>query len=222
VGHRAHGLLDRRARVHPVLVVEVDRLDAEALQAPVARGAHVLRPPVNGAHPRIVAAHDAELGGDDGLVAPAAERASDQLLVGGRAVHVGGVEEIDAEVEPALDGRDRLAVVVRAVELRHPRAAETDGGDGGAEASELSSWDRHRTIIECGTSPGKAAIAASPMARAPRLSHVDRRGHARMVDVSPKPVTRREAVARGEVRLRPDTLALIAAGTLPKGHVLGV
>jgi len=43
-----------------------------------------------------------------------------------------------------------------------------------------------------------------------------------MVDVSGKPVTRREAVARGEVTMRPETLARIAAGTLPKGDVLAV
>jgi cyclic pyranopterin phosphate synthase len=55
-----------------------------------------------------------------------------------------------------------------------------------------------------------------------RLTHLDRRGRARMVDVSPKPVTRREAVARGEVTMRPETLARIAAGTLPKGDVLAV
>ncbi len=60
------------------------------------------------------------------------------------------------------------------------------------------------------------------MARARRLSHVDRRGRARMVDVSPKPVTRREAVARGEVRMRGATLAQIAAGALPKGDALAV
>ena len=42
-----------------------------------------------------------------------------------------------------------------------------------------------------------------------------------MVDVSSKRVTAREAVARGEVTMRPDTLARIAAGTLPKGDVLG-
>jgi cyclic pyranopterin phosphate synthase len=42
-----------------------------------------------------------------------------------------------------------------------------------------------------------------------------------MVDVTPKPVTRREAVARGEVTMRPETLSLIAAGDLPKGDVLG-
>ena len=43
-----------------------------------------------------------------------------------------------------------------------------------------------------------------------------------MVDVSAKPVTAREAVARGEVTMRPETLARIAAGTLPKGDVLAV
>ena len=60
------------------------------------------------------------------------------------------------------------------------------------------------------------------MARPRRLTHLDRRGRARMVDVSAKPVTRREAVARGEVGMRPETLARIAAGALPKGDVLGV
>jgi cyclic pyranopterin phosphate synthase len=43
-----------------------------------------------------------------------------------------------------------------------------------------------------------------------------------MVDVSPKPVTAREAVARGEVTMRPATLALVAGGDLPKGDVLAV
>jgi cyclic pyranopterin phosphate synthase len=43
-----------------------------------------------------------------------------------------------------------------------------------------------------------------------------------MVDVSAKPATRREAVARGAVTLRAETLAMIAAGTVPKGDVLAV
>jgi cyclic pyranopterin phosphate synthase len=60
------------------------------------------------------------------------------------------------------------------------------------------------------------------MARVRRLTHLDRRGRARMVDVSAKAVTRREAVARGEVAMRGETLALITAGALPKGDVLGV
>jgi len=55
-----------------------------------------------------------------------------------------------------------------------------------------------------------------------RLTHLDRRGRARMVDVSAKDVTRREAVARGEVAMRSETLARISAGALPKGDVLAV
>ncbi|MFZ5627043.1 MAG: cyclic pyranopterin monophosphate synthase MoaC, partial [Bacillota bacterium] len=43
-----------------------------------------------------------------------------------------------------------------------------------------------------------------------------------MVDVSAKEVTRREAVARGEVRMHPRTLALIKEGKMAKGDVLAV
>ena len=52
------------------------------------------------------------------------------------------------------------------------------------------------------------------------LSHLDDAGHARMVDVSDKDVTQREATARGRVVMRPATLALIVEGRLPKGDVL--
>ena len=52
------------------------------------------------------------------------------------------------------------------------------------------------------------------------LSHLDERGHARMVDVSEKAVTTREATARGRVLMRPETLALIVEGNVPKGDVI--
>ena len=55
-----------------------------------------------------------------------------------------------------------------------------------------------------------------------RLSHLDARGRARMVDVSEKAVTLREAVARGAVRMRPATLRTILSGKAKKGDVLGV
>ena len=55
-----------------------------------------------------------------------------------------------------------------------------------------------------------------------RLSHIDRSGRARMVDVSAKKDTRREAVARGTISMRPETLALIQAGGVAKGDVLAV
>jgi len=52
------------------------------------------------------------------------------------------------------------------------------------------------------------------------LSHLDEHGRARMVDVSAKAVTRREAVASACVVMRPATLELIATGGAPKGDVL--
>jgi len=52
------------------------------------------------------------------------------------------------------------------------------------------------------------------------LSHLDAQGRAHMVDVGEKPVPRRECVARGEVRMAPETLARIADGRMPKGDVL--
>ncbi|MFI5397543.1 MAG: cyclic pyranopterin monophosphate synthase MoaC [Candidatus Binatia bacterium] len=55
-----------------------------------------------------------------------------------------------------------------------------------------------------------------------RLSHVDESGRARMVDVSAKSVTEREAVARGTVRMQPQTLRLIRSGKIAKGEVLAV
>lgn len=55
-----------------------------------------------------------------------------------------------------------------------------------------------------------------------RLSHLDEKGRARMVDVSEKPMTVREAVARGIVRMRPETLGMIQGGRMPKGDVLCV
>ncbi|RJO61694.1 MAG: cyclic pyranopterin monophosphate synthase MoaC [Dehalococcoidia bacterium] len=56
----------------------------------------------------------------------------------------------------------------------------------------------------------------------PELSHVNARGEARMVDVSPKAETEREAVATGGVRMLPATLAKIKQMEIKKGDVLSV
>jgi cyclic pyranopterin phosphate synthase len=52
------------------------------------------------------------------------------------------------------------------------------------------------------------------------LTHLDRKGRARMVDVSAKPETARVAVARGAVKMKPATLRAIAGGRVKKGDVL--
>jgi cyclic pyranopterin monophosphate synthase len=55
-----------------------------------------------------------------------------------------------------------------------------------------------------------------------KLSHLDRRGEARMVDVSTKAASERVAIAAGRVVMTPKTLDLVLAGDAKKGDVLGV
>jgi cyclic pyranopterin phosphate synthase len=54
------------------------------------------------------------------------------------------------------------------------------------------------------------------------LTHLDESGRARMVDVSDKDVTRREATARARVTMQPETARLIRSGGMAKGDVLAV
>lgn len=56
----------------------------------------------------------------------------------------------------------------------------------------------------------------------PRLTHVDDAGAARMVDVSAKQSTQREAVATGRVLVAPGVLDLLRGEGVPKGDALGV
>ncbi len=56
----------------------------------------------------------------------------------------------------------------------------------------------------------------------PDLNHFDSQGRARMVDISAKGDTAREAVARAEVLMQPETLRLVKQGRFAKGDVLNV
>ena len=55
-----------------------------------------------------------------------------------------------------------------------------------------------------------------------QLTHFDAGGSAHMVDVSAKTETARVARATGVIRMRPETLALVTAGTAKKGDVIGI
>ena len=54
------------------------------------------------------------------------------------------------------------------------------------------------------------------------LTHLDEHGRARMVDVGHKDDTQREAVARGRILMKPDTLSLIQEQGIAKGDVLAI
>ena len=62
----------------------------------------------------------------------------------------------------------------------------------------------------------------APRAERRRLTHVDRSGRPRMVDVSDKPSTARRAVAEALVAVSDETMSLVIDGGGPKGDVLGV
>lgn len=54
------------------------------------------------------------------------------------------------------------------------------------------------------------------------FSHLDKQGKAKMVDITEKPVTKRKAIARGSVYMKPETLKLIEDKKIPKGDVFCV
>jgi len=66
------------------------------------------------------------------------------------------------------------------------------------------------------SAPDAGGVAAQ------QLTHLDAQGRARMVDVSAKPVTVREARAEGRVDCSAEVVALLGAGELPKGDALAV
>jgi len=55
-----------------------------------------------------------------------------------------------------------------------------------------------------------------------KLTHVDESGRPRMVDITEKSDTQREAVAKGVVRMKAPTFELLKKGSMPKGDVLAV
>ena len=70
--------------------------------------------------------------------------------------------------------------------------------------------------------PTREAGEATPLPGSTRLTHVDAAGAARMVDVSAKPVTAREATAAGRVLVSPEVVALLRGEGVPKGDAVAV
>ena len=68
----------------------------------------------------------------------------------------------------------------------------------------------------------QAAGTNSGTERSRSLTHLDEEGRATMVDVGPKPITDREATARGYLLVQPETLRLIKEGLMKKGDVLTI
>jgi hypothetical protein len=93
VTHRADGLLDGHLRVNPVLVVKVNHLQPEPLQAGIAGRADVFGPAIDAEKRAGGVADVAELRCQHDLAAPVTNGLADQRLVGAQAVHVRRIQE---------------------------------------------------------------------------------------------------------------------------------
>ncbi len=106
-------------------LVEVDVVSAEAAQA-VFDGGHHVAPGAAALHRPVTHAH-AEFGGDDHLVAAARQGPPEELLaLPANAIDVRRIEEVDAELDGAVDNGLRLFGVAAAAEVVAAQAYDRD------------------------------------------------------------------------------------------------
>src|SRR6266536_4630904 len=124
-----------------MLVVKIDVVDPEPLQAGIACLAPVFRSPTDTACLWIIGiTEDAEFRGDNKLVTFTANRAPDKLLILERTVNVSGIEKGDAEFNGAMNGSDRFFLIAGSIEFGHAHTAEAKGGDSQAVTAKLTSF----------------------------------------------------------------------------------
>ena len=124
IRHRTHGLFYRHVRVHAVLVVQVEGVDPKTFQAAFDRRLNIVGPPADTPGCRVGRiAHNAEFSREKYLVALATNRLADELFVGVRAIHVGGVEQVDAQLQRAVQGGHGFTgIATGGVEVSHAHA----------------------------------------------------------------------------------------------------
>ncbi len=155
IADRAGDVLDRHGGIDAVLVEKVDAVGARRRSDPstaaridfgrLSRSAPIWRP-FSILNPNLVAMVT--------RVAPADQRPADQRLVGERPIDLGGVEKRAAELDGAMQRRDRLLVVRRTVGLAHAHAAQSDRRDLEALLAEFPLAQGHATaillVVRCG------------------------------------------------------------------------
>lgn len=139
---RPDRIFDRHLRIDPVLVVQVDVVDAQAPKGTLDRAAHVFRAPVERAAVRVAVAVEpvTELGRDGQGVPPPLDGLAEQNLAELRPVDVGGVEQRDTEVDRGIDDVLGLLLVIRACSRTKAHEAQSDCRNLGAVDPQPAGW----------------------------------------------------------------------------------
>ncbi len=127
--HRSNRFFDGHLRVHAMLVIQINRRDAQPPQAGLAALLHIFRTPAHTPCRGIRGvAHDSEFCRDDHFVAALLDGSPHQLFIAPDSVDVRCIQQGDAMVHGVLNGGDGLGFVRRAVKFRHAHAAQSQRG----------------------------------------------------------------------------------------------
>src|SRR5207248_9308370 len=110
-----------------VLIIQIDMVDSQPLQAGVTGLEDVVGPAIHAQPSALCISYIAKLCGKHDFVAAVANSATNKLLVVADAIHVSRIEDEHAEFNRTVNYFDRFVVVARAVELAHSHAAEAKG-----------------------------------------------------------------------------------------------
>ena len=175
--HVTDNFLDRHLGIDAMLIEQIDVIGLESLQRSFDRAPHMLAVQSG----RLAVDNvEAELRGDDDLIALAAQRATDQLLILIGPINLGRIEEIDSQLQRPIDRRQRLLLIRRPIRLAHAHAAEPLGRNDETLRSQLA-LVHGVTLLRpapCDVSPDRTYICVHVAARRRQAS---RRGRQRSV-----------------------------------------
>jgi hypothetical protein len=121
--HLRERVFDWRVGIDAMLVVEIDVINAEPAQARLAGAANVIGLSIHISRRQVVeVALVTEFRRQNDFVTASLNGFADQFFVSKRAIHVGGVEEGDAEFDRPMNGRDGFALIARAIKFGHSHA----------------------------------------------------------------------------------------------------
>src|ERR1035441_4665517 len=130
-----------------MLIIKVDLPDSEPLQTRITTLADIFGPAVHAEKLALFITDISKLGGQDHLVTAALYRPTHEFFIDPATIHVGGVEEVDAQIECPMNRGNGFLVVTRSIEFRHSHAAQAQCRHGQSLCSKFSLFHKQVFVI---------------------------------------------------------------------------